>query len=76
MTPLETVIARVLNVSSSVITDESTPQSIESWDSFNGLMLVSELEKEYNVKFSLEEIISVKKVSDIRRILKEHNVAL
>ena len=38
------IIARVLSISVSDLNDDSSPENIESCDSFNGLGLVDELE--------------------------------
>ncbi len=70
------IIAKVFSISESEISDESGPENIESWDSFNGLVLVDELENHFNIKFSISEITDVKTVADIKRHLKNHNVSL
>ena len=70
------IIAKVLSISESGISDESGPENIKAWDSFNGLVLVDELENHFNVKFTISEIIDVKNVADIKRHLKNHNVNL
>jgi len=56
------------------INDNSGPENIESWDSFNGLVLVDELESQFNVKFSLAEVTDVKTIADIKRHLGNHGV--
>ncbi len=68
------VIARVMDVPISRINDESSPQNIESWDSFNGLVLADELESEFNLKFTMKEIEEVVSVADIKKHLKNHGV--
>ena len=70
------IIARVFSIPVSQVTDESGPENIESWDSFNGLVLVDELESHFNIKFTISEITDVKNVFDIKRHLKNHNVDL
>ena len=70
------IIAKVLSISDSDVSDESGPETIESWDSFNGLVLVDELESHFNVKFTISEIVDVKNVADIKRHLRNHNVDL
>ena len=70
------IIAKVFSISESEINDESGPENIESWDSFNGLLLVDELENHFNVKFTISEITDVKNVADVKRHLKNHNVDL
>ena len=70
------IISKVLSVPISEINDESSPETIESWDSFNGLILVDELESNFNIKFSVSEIIDVKNVKDVKRHLNNHGVDL
>jgi len=70
------IISKVFSVQISEINDESSPETIESWDSFNGLILVDELESNFNIKFSLSEIIDIKNVKDIKRHLNNHGVDL
>ena len=45
-----------MEIESSELTDESGPENVENWDSYNGLLLVDEIESEFNVKFTIEEI--------------------
>ena len=70
------VISKVFNIQTSEINDESSPETIENWDSFNSLVLADELESEFNVSFSLEEIIDSANVSAIKKHLKNHGVSL
>ncbi len=71
---LYNLIAKVLNVPASEINDKSTPESIESWTSFNGYVLLYELETSFNVKFSIDEAMDVKNVADVKRHLNNHGV--
>ena len=73
---LNKLIARVMNVPVSNINDGTSHESIESWTSFNGYVLLYELEQEFKVKFTLDEAIDVKTVADIKRHLKNHGVIL
>ena len=69
------ILSKVFSIPESEINDKSGPENIESWDSFNGLILVDELENHFKIKFSISEITDVKTVSDIKRHLKNHNVS-
>ena len=72
---LRTIVAKVFSIPELEVSDNSSPENIESWDSFNGLILVDELENHFKIKFSISEITDVKTVSDIKRHLKNHNVS-
>ena len=73
---LYSIISRVMSVPVSQINDQSSPETIERWDSFNGLVLVDELEAEFKIKFTLGEVLDVKNVGDIKRHLRNHGVVL
>ncbi len=73
---LHELVARVMSAQSSAINDESGPESVESWTSFKGYVLLYELETEFNVKFTIDEAMDVKKVADIKRHLKNHGIIL
>ena len=70
------IIAKVMNVNLENITDESNPSTISNWTSFNGYVLLYELETNFDVKFSIDEAMDVKNVADIKRHLKNHGVNL
>ena len=61
------IISEVMDVSLEKISDRSGPDSIPTWDSFNMFVLLSEIEKEFNVNFSLEETLQIKTVGDFRK---------
>ena len=64
------IVAKVFSIPESEVNDQSSPENIESWDSFNGLVLVDELENHFKVKFTISEITDVKNVADIKRHFK------
>jgi acyl carrier protein len=75
MLTLKELVSNLLGVDKNSLNEESSPENISSWDSFNGLMLVSELETNFNVKFTLNEVISVKNFRDIKDALRRHGVS-
>jgi len=74
MSRLKKIITQVLEIPAEKITDKTSPDNTPSWDSFNGLMLVSELEKAFGVSFTMAEVVAVKRVADIKKYLKKHGV--
>jgi len=68
------LISRVLDIDKKSITDLTSPENTESWDSFNALVMVSELELEFEVHFSIEEVYSVTCVKDIKDVLSRHDI--
>ena len=73
---LYSIISKVMDVPISEINDESSPESIESWDSFNSYVLLDELETEFKIEFSIDEVVETKNVADIKKYLKKHGIEL
>ena len=67
-------IANVMEMQVTDINEESTPETIENWDSFRGLVLFEELETKFEVKFTLNDLLSIKKIKDIKNILSVRGV--
>lgn len=47
----------VFNKESIELSENTTTNDIEEWDSLTHLMLISEIEKKYSIKFTLDEIM-------------------
>tara|TARA_Y100000294_G_scaffold91280_1_gene85036 strand:+ start:472 stop:711 length:240 start_codon:yes stop_codon:yes gene_type:complete len=71
---LYSMIAKIMDVPESDITDQSGPETIANWTSFNSYVLLYQLETEFNVKFTIDEAMDVQIVADIKRHLKNHGV--
>lgn len=72
MSELKKLIADFFGVDIKKITDNTTQNDIEKWDSLNSLLLIDEIERKYNIKISIDEIIEINNVLDIENILKNH----
>ena len=70
------IISRIMEIKSSELTDESGVEDVENWDSYNGLLLVDEIESEFNIKFTIEEIFDINSIADIKKYLTNHGVIL
>ena len=56
------IASDVFGVPANTITAESSPQSIESWDSMQHLNLVLAIEERFGVQFEPEEIEEMKNI--------------
>jgi acyl carrier protein len=70
------ILSRVFSISIEQISDDSGPEDIEKWDSFNSLVLIDELESEFSIQFTASEFTDVSTVSDIKRHLRNHGITL
>jgi acyl carrier protein len=73
---LYTLIGRIMNVPVTELSDNSSPETIPSWDSFNSYLLLDELESEFQTEFSIDEVVETKNISDIKKHLKNHGIIL
>ena len=69
----EQVLSRVREIASDVqqadVTPESSPETVESWDSVQHLNLVLAIEEEYGFQFLPEEMDQAKTVGSLARIV-------
>ncbi|WP_088187747.1 acyl carrier protein [Desulfosporosinus sp. FKA] len=56
MNNLKNIVAKVLGISVSEITNDLTRNQAEGWDSFGHMMLISEVETQLNIKFTMKEV--------------------
>jgi len=68
---LKKVISNVLGVSIDTINDNSSPDSIDKWDSLSHLNLVMAIEAEFDVELTPEDSMDMLSVKLIRMILED-----
>jgi acyl carrier protein len=68
---IKQIMSAIFDVPVDEITDSSSPDTIEKWDSLNHLNLVSSLEEEFDVRFSDEEITEMLNFQLIILILEQ-----
>jgi acyl carrier protein len=67
---LQVILSDVLGTAAAQITAESSPESIESWDSLNHLNLMLALEQEFKINFAPEEIEQLTSAGNITALLE------
>ncbi len=68
------LLSNVLQLELEEINEDTSPENTESWDSFNALVMVTELEDTFNVSFTMDEVQSVRNVKDIKNALIDHSI--
>lgn len=68
---LNHVFKEVFLEDSLVINEQTSPEDIEDWDSLSQITLVAAIEKRFNIKFSLEDMLSLKNVKDIIDVVQK-----
>ncbi|HCY18456.1 MAG TPA: acyl carrier protein [Deltaproteobacteria bacterium] len=64
------IFSEILGLNFSEIKKDISRDTTPEWDSLNHLMLLTEIEKEFKMKFKAAEITKIKTLQDIETILK------
>ena len=70
------LFAEELGVAASALSDDSSPDTVDQWDSLAAMRLVAAIEAEFNVRLSTKEIMKMRTIKLARAVLKEKNVAV
>jgi len=70
------IASKVFNVPIEKINDDTSPEVLEEWDSFNFYVLLDEIENSFGIKFELDDTLDIKKIGDFKRIFDKHGVKL
>src|SRR5262249_13842286 len=73
---LRRLVAEAMDVPALSLSDDSSPETIASWDSHAGMSLIVLLEETYGIAFEAEEIGQLTSVGAIRGVLREKGIAL
>ena len=68
------VFASTLGVPADEISDATSPENMPQWDSLQAMNLVVALEEAFNVRLSTKEILSMRTVGLVRKVLKDKGV--
>ena len=71
---LTSLLAQILNIKPSDVSDLTSPENTPSWDSFNALVIITGIETEFNVSLDMDDISSMSNVADIKKILKNNGI--
>jgi acyl carrier protein len=63
------ILSKVLLLDKDKITDDLRRKDFEPWDSMAHLVVVSEIENEFEIFFEDEEVIDLWTVGDIKKVL-------
>ena len=67
---LQPIFQSVLSNPSLLVSTETTAHDVDEWDSLNHATLIATIQRHFKVKFSLFEVLKLKKVGDIIQLIQ------
>ncbi len=68
---LKEIFEDVLDLDDVTLTDKTVADDVEGWDSLTHIILISAVEKEFNVKFNMKEIVNLHNVGELIDLILE-----
>lgn len=62
---LNGIFRKVLKRDNITLTESTTAHDVEGWDSLTNMVLLTEIEKKFRVRFTFREIVKLKNVGDL-----------
>ncbi len=73
---LEQLLADVLQIPATEVTDQLAMTDVEVWDSLKHIELIASLEEQLGVQLSFDDIVAMRSVGDIKRVLNNKGVTV
>lgn len=65
------IVNEILKIPEKDIRDDLTSKNIPEWDSMNYLLFIAELEKQFNVSFSMDEVMGADSLGAVKNVLRK-----
>ncbi len=62
---LNGIFRKVLKRDDITLTEDTTAHEVDGWDSLTNMILLTEIEKKFGVRFTFREIVKLKNVGDL-----------
>ena len=73
---LRAAVAEILEIDAAEVEDATSPQTVKRWNSMTHMKLVARVEGAFGVRLPVREVIRIKSVGDLRRVLAGQGVEL
>ena len=71
MRTFNAIVGEIFKISQDKIRDDMSSRDIPEWDSMNYLLFISELEKNFGLSFTMQEVITAEVLGDLRKVVEE-----
>lgn len=67
---LTSIFRKVFNEKNLILRDDLTANDVETWDSLTHMLMITEVENEFHIKFKLKDLNKMKHVGDLISIIE------
>ena len=71
MKTFNTIVSEIFKIDEGEINDTLTQADVPEWDSMNYIFFIAELEKHFGMTFSMDEVMNISTIGDLRVIVEE-----
>ena len=68
---LNEVFRDVFDDDTITVAEDTTAADVDGWDSLMHITLISEVEDEFDIKFNMKDVVSMKQVGDMVDIIQQ-----
>ena len=72
---IEELVGKVFQINPEELSDASSRNTIEQWDSMGHLALITALEEQFQVSISITDAMEMANIRKIKDVLKEYGVS-
>lgn len=65
------IVIEAFKISEDNVSDDLTSKDVPEWDSMNYLFFISELEKNFGMSFTMDEVTNAQCLGDLRKAVVE-----
>lgn len=75
-TNLEELLAELLQIPVTKVTADLAMKDLDVWDSLKHMELIAALEQQFDLQLTFDEIVAMRSIGDIKRVLSNKGVAV
>jgi acyl carrier protein len=68
---LTSIFRSLFNQNNLVLRDDMTARDVPGWDSFNHINLIIQIEEEFGIRFTNEEVSQLSNVGELKTLIRE-----
>jgi len=70
LTKIKVAFVEVLEHENFTLTDHTTADDVDGWESITHMMIIEEIEKSFNIKFKLMDLMNMNNIGDLINVIE------